>query len=144
MPEGVTFADKDGTRRNAVRVQWWKQNPTEFGDVVLPIGLDIGDASRLPVPADIPVYADNQPPCFIGHYWLDGEPAPLTGNVACLDYTVAQLGKLVAYRWDGERVLEQSKFTYSGKLDCYWNRGDQPGGSRLRRRQCDWILPSIK
>jgi hypothetical protein len=31
------------------------------------------------------------------------DPVPLAPNIACLDYSVAQLGgKLVAYRWDGE------------------------------------------
>ena len=48
----------------------------------------------------------------MGHYWLDGEPELLAPNIACLDYSVAAKtgGKLVAYRWDGERELSASKF----------------------------------
>ena len=113
LPEGISFKDKDKTLRTAVRIQWWKQNASNLGEVVLPVDLDIGDASRLPVPGNISIYEDNKPPCFIGHYWLDGEPTPLADNVACLDYSVAKEGKLVAYRWDGETKLGAEKFTHA-------------------------------
>jgi hypothetical protein len=113
LPKGVSFHDQDENHRTAVRIQWWKQNATKLGEIVLPVGFDIGDASRQPVPVNIPIYAGNQPPCFIGHYWLDGEPAPLADNVACLDYSVAKEGKLVAYRWDGEMKLDAEKFTHA-------------------------------
>ena len=38
---------------------------------------------------------------------LNGPPALLAPNVACLDYSVAAKkgGKLVAHRWDGEQRL---------------------------------------
>jgi hypothetical protein len=53
-------------------------------------------------------YAATEPPVFVGHYWLPpGRPEPLASNVACVDYSVAKDGgKLVAYRWDGEDVLD--------------------------------------
>jgi hypothetical protein len=113
LPEGVSFHDKDGNPRTAVRVQWWKQYASQLGDVVLPVGLDIGAAEKLPIPSNIPIYPASEPPCFIGHYWLNGEPAPLAKNVACLDYSVAKQGKLVAYRWDGEQVLNKRNFAYA-------------------------------
>ena len=112
LPEGTSFHDPGGTQRTAARLQWWKPDASKLGEVVLPNSLNIGAASSLPLPKDIPVYGKDEPPCFIGHYWLNGEPAPLAENVACLDYSVAKQGKLVAYRWDGEQVLEQSKFSY--------------------------------
>ena len=115
LPAGISFHDKDGNPRTAVRVQWWKQNASKLAEVVLPIGLDIGDAAEVLIPLNVPRYSTSQPPCFIGHYWLKGEPSPLASNVACLDYSVAKQGKLVAYRWDGEQTLGQSKFTYAAK-----------------------------
>ena len=59
-------------------------------------------------------YSHDAPPVFVGHYWLDTEPYLLAPNVACLDYSVAAKsgGKLVAYRWDGERRLDNEKFVY--------------------------------
>ena len=113
LPRGISFLDKDGNRRDSVRMQWWKKNPVNIGDLALPIGVDIGEAAMLPPPQDIPVYDKNAKPCFIGHYWLKGDPAPLSDNVACLDYSVAKLGKLVAYQWSGEAVLTQDNFTYA-------------------------------
>ena len=58
-------------------------------------------------------YDHREPPVFLGHYWLSGEPERLETNVACLDYSVAKPGgKLVAYRWDGEKVLRPASFVW--------------------------------
>jgi hypothetical protein len=35
---------------------------------------------------------------------------PLLPNLACLDYSAANGGPMVAYRWDGEAVLDPQKF----------------------------------
>ncbi len=112
LSPGITFKDKDGHEQSAVRVQWWKQNAERLGDVALPADLDIGHAAELPVPDFVPTYAADQAPCFVGHYWLGGEPEPLASNVACLDYSVAKEGKLVAYRWSGEASLRKDNFTH--------------------------------
>ena len=115
LPANISFMDKDGNCRNAVRVQWWKQNPTSLGDIALPVGVDIGSASSLPPPDEMPKYDLTAKPCFIGHYWLNGDPSPLSDNVACLDYSVAKQGRLVAYRWCGESSLTSDNFTFSGE-----------------------------
>lgn len=112
LPEGITFKDKDGHERDAVRVQWWNRQSTKLGEAAFPRNIALGDAANLPLPDFVPRYEEDAPPCFIGHYWLSGIPEPLAANVACLDYSVAKNGKLVAYRWDGEQVLERGKFTY--------------------------------
>ncbi len=112
LPKGVTFKDKDGQVRSAVRVQWWKQGAKTLGEIAMPEALDIGDAAMAPVTGGIPRYPVDQPVCFIGHYWLEGEPEPLAPNVACLDYSVAKEGKLVAYRWSGEHILCKEHFTH--------------------------------
>jgi hypothetical protein len=68
----------------------------------------------LPIPSSVcPGYRDSQP-LFIGHYWLDGEPAPLTPKVACLDYSGAEPGVLCAYRWQGETQLRVEQFCWVG------------------------------
>ena len=112
LPEGVSFLDKDDNPRTAVRVQWWNSSAEALGEIALPLGIDIGAAAKLQVPRGIPHYPKADKPCFIGHYWLNGVPAPLTDNVACLDYSVAGGGKLVAYRFDGEQVLSKDKFVF--------------------------------
>ncbi len=112
LPDGIQFLDKDGHPRTAVRVQWWNDQANKLGQVALPFGVDIGAAADLEIPDDIPRYHPDQPPCFVGHYWLRGDPAPLADNVACLDYSIAKNGKLVAYRWNGEQQLTADHFTH--------------------------------
>jgi hypothetical protein len=56
-------------------------------------------------------YSRDNVPVFLGHYWMEGDPSPLATNIACVDFSVAKPGgKLVAYRWDGEKVLSSDKF----------------------------------
>ena len=113
LGKDITFKDKDNHERNKVRVQWWKKDAHTLGEIALPVNVNIRDAATLPIPENVPYYNDSQPPCFVGHYWLQGEPTPLSSNVACLDYSVAKEdGKLVAYRWNGEQILLQENFTY--------------------------------
>jgi hypothetical protein len=39
------------------------------------------------------------------HYWMNGVPEIINDKNACLDWSVANSGKLAAYRWDGEKNL---------------------------------------
>ena len=42
-----------------------------------------------------------------GHYWRSGTPnVDVGGTSACLDWSVAKGGPLVAYRWSGESILD--------------------------------------
>lgn len=112
LPIGVNFTDKDGNVREWIRVQWWNSEATALGDIALPFGIELGDSANLPMPQGIPKYDASDKPCFIGHYWLSGDPEPLAANIACLDYSVAKNGKLVAYRWSGESRLTRSNFAF--------------------------------
>jgi hypothetical protein len=115
LPSGVSFLDTDGIERTNVRIRWWMNNATHLGE--LAFGLHDENVKKLPVGQnDLMGYSGDAEPVFIGHYWLEGEPKLLTPNAACLDYSVAKKnGKLVAYRWDGEKILSEDKFVfYSG------------------------------
>ena len=49
---------------------------------------------------------------------MEGEPAPLAPNIACLDYSVAKPGgRLVAYRWDGDKTLEPGKYMWVKRIE---------------------------
>ena len=116
LPEGQHFLDKDGHERHEVRIKWWKESGTfqslamgpETGIPDDPIGLE-----------HLITYAHDAAPVFLGHYWLKGEPELLAPNVACLDYSVAiPNGQLVAYRWDGEQVLDMRHFVTRKRLEA--------------------------
>ena len=58
-------------------------------------------------------YDKTQPPVFLGHYWMNGDPVILAPNIACVDWSVAKPhGKLVAYSWMGENVLNNEHFQF--------------------------------
>lgn len=112
LPENCYFCDKDGHLRRNIRIRWWLN----------PEGLTVRDFSVTPsnklpeVPVDAKLLADtgyyreDEKPVFFGHYWLKGEPRLFRDNVCCLDYSVARDGKLVAYRYEGEKRLSEKRF----------------------------------
>jgi hypothetical protein len=51
-------------------------------------------------------------PVLFGHYWFTGKPEVISPQFACLDYSVAKDGPLVAYRWDGETGLSSDKLVW--------------------------------
>lgn len=65
------------------------------------------------IPEDTFTYNVNEPLTFVGHYWMNDEPGPLTDNVACLYYSVAKGGNLCACRYSGESRLDKSKFVWA-------------------------------
>ncbi len=118
LPEGAVFHDKDGNPRRHIRVKWWQRNAS-FRDAFLGPENAVTHIPEDPIHGDhLLVYGHDEPPVFIGHYWLEGEPTPLAPNIACLDYSVAKPGgKLTAYRWDGEAKLVGNKFFTVDRLE---------------------------
>ena len=117
LPDGYRFADKHGVSRSEMRTKWWLSgNGRTFRELVFPASDDI---PAIPVPADLASaltpYPGDAPPAFVGHYWLppNHPMTPLAANVACLDYSVAKGGPLVAYRWDGAGPLVDIGFVSS-------------------------------
>ncbi len=109
LPDGYSFEDKEGHIRHEIRTRWWNPDLTTYRAAYIgPKGVSMPDVpfdarDRLPEP---------DRPTFIGHYWFDpSEPiAPASSRVACVDYSVARGGPLVAYRFDGEQELSRDKF----------------------------------
>lgn len=106
LPDGIVMVDKDGAKRTRVRVQWWLDQlngrpiheiarAPESGLAQIPIGT-IAEGIDFTLNTDKPV--------FIGHYWLNGKPKPLSPQVVCTDYSAAiDSGYLTAYRFDSQQ-----------------------------------------
>ncbi len=114
LPNGHSFTDKDGTHRKDIRIKWW-QDPAKSNYREISIepleGLD-QTAIDSSVLNNNDFYKPDNIPVFFGHYWLKGNPMLYRGNICCLDYSVAKEGLLAAYRFDGESILDESKFVY--------------------------------
>ncbi len=111
---GITFHDKDGTERKEARIKWWLSGTDYtfdeyiFGEIEELKGKHIPEGTF----KDTSGYPGNDVPVFFGHYWLKGEPELQNANVVCLDYSIAKGGKLVAYRWNGEKELKKEALVY--------------------------------
>lgn len=113
LPDGITFKDKYGQVRSEARIRWWLDAPASLDAMVVgPPELNQATAGHAADVDQLVGYDRVLPPVFFGHYWLTGEPVLQQSNVACLDYSVARGGKLVAYRWDGEQTLDGAKLIW--------------------------------
>jgi hypothetical protein len=113
------FLDQGGKERSAARLKWWVDEPASL-DELLEVGESQPDGSPYP-PMNSAIIGTFEhefryqgvKPVFFGHYWRSGKP---TKNVdwgihaACLDFSVANSGPLVAYRWSGESTLSVANF----------------------------------
>lgn len=109
LPEGHFFHDKDKNRRHEARIRWWLAEGSLRDAALVP--QDVArELPELCLTAHLKRYNGISRPTFVGHYWLRGQPEPLSRQVACLDYSVARQGQLVAYRFDGEPVLRSDRF----------------------------------
>jgi hypothetical protein len=113
LPDGGHHTDKDGTQRSRVRLAWWMPPSTFWSAATRPPNIITGPYGDTRVPAETGLgYSLESPPVLFGHYWFSEHPEPLAPNIACLDYSVANGGKLCAYRWSGESVLSDQNFVY--------------------------------
>ena len=115
LPGGTSFTDKDGFERHEIRIKWWRNKAATYADLAHPPYVVKGnpDLKNELLPQGLEFgYSKEEIPVLFGHYWFKGIPTLEAINVACLDYSVPRAnGKLVAYRWSGEKVLSAKNFT---------------------------------
>jgi hypothetical protein len=113
LPEGREIVDKAGHRHKNVRVANWRDMAKEFHEVALiPKGQE--DLLKgMEWPADLVIAKIEGSPIFVGHHWFSGHPVIESPKLACLDWSAAAGGPLVAYRWDGEQELSNKKLIWA-------------------------------
>ncbi|WLQ15223.1 metallophosphoesterase [Hahella aquimaris] len=129
LPDGMSIHSSDGFVRTAFRTKFWKAEPETYGDIVFqPDALPDEVAERRLSERErrmLLFYGLEEPPLFVGHYWLQGAPRPIRPNIACLDYSAVKYGKLVAYRLEaGDRKLTADNFVW---VDVMRDAGDAAG-----------------
>ncbi len=116
LPDGHSFRDHGGVERHEVRTKWWLPDAEMYRYVAI---LPMAHMNTLPdirLPETYSPEAITGAPVFVGHYWLSGRPVVQTQKVACLDYSAAKNGPLVAYRWSGEESLVNDNFVLSEQI----------------------------
>lgn len=105
LPPGATITDKEGQSHGEARLAVWRHWAERLRDIAI---VPKGDEHRVPdivIPAELRLPPVGGAPILFGHHWFDGPVKLETPKVACLDWSAARGGPLVAYRWDGETDL---------------------------------------
>lgn len=110
LPKGLTFTDHAGHVRKDVRTKWWLEGAQFLHEIAITEGIESPELNGHPIPASFQPEPVTGAPIFVGHYWMQGKPQILSPKVACLDYSAASTGPLVAYRWHGETELHNAGF----------------------------------
>lgn len=111
LPQGSFFVDNNGLRRTKTRVKWWSSGERYCDRDIIPSDV-IKNLTNEPLTEELSQLMHVRKPTFIGHYWLTGIPFIEHKHIACLDYSVAKSGKLVAYRHDAGENLNNNKFVW--------------------------------
>jgi len=113
LPEGASFSDNEGQKRNRARVNWWKLHKGQ--EHAFAVGQEViedHDMAAKYAKALEYMYHKDHPVIFFGHYWQREEENEHKhqANSACLDWSVAKGGRLRAYRWNSCGLREQDWF----------------------------------
>src|SRR5690606_18060423 len=85
LPRGMSILSSDGYERTNFRTKFWADNPRTYGELLFqpdPLPEAIAEAPISPQDrAEMAFYDVNQPPLFVGHYWLKGKPRPIATNL---------------------------------------------------------------
>lgn len=111
LPNGLVMIDKEGTARSRVRVSWWldELNKQTIHQIAR---APRSGLAQIPIDAlaeNIDFTLKTDKPVFVGHYWMTGEPEPLSDQVVCTDYSAAvDSGYLTCYQLDTDKPLPLS------------------------------------
>ncbi len=121
LPDNQSMTSIDGYTRRTFRVKFWVDDAERYGDIEFQpdrLNPSLADQKVSVKEKDyLPFYGPEQRPLFVGHYWLEGTPAPLLKNIACLDYSAVKNGKLVAYRMNTETHLLAGNFVWVNAIN---------------------------
>ncbi len=119
LPKDILIFDAEGRPHRSFRMKWWD---TPEGKTFKDISLE----SRFELPTyTIPKeiiqqrkpYPEKDPIVFFGHYCLKQCCGIFADNLCCVDSCVTRSGKLLAYRWNGEKKLNKDNFILSDKME---------------------------
>ncbi len=117
LPEGGYIEDKEGHKHYEVRIARWRDWATRLHEVALVPHDQRQRVPDLALEGLVELSGPTGSPIFIGHHWFKGQPLIESPKLACLDWSAATDGPLVAYRWDGETELRNEKLVWFGGND---------------------------
>ena len=114
LPPGSWIVDKEGHKHPDARLAVWRHWADRLREIaVVPLGCE-DTVPDIAIPEEHRLGEVSGPPILFGHHWFNGPVRLETPKVACLDWSAAKDGPLVAYRWDGEAELRNEKMVAVG------------------------------
>lgn len=113
LPSGRFIQDKAGHQHKEIRIANWRDWASELHEVALVAPGQEDQLQGMEWPASLVISAIEGAPIFVGHHWFSGHPKIESPKLACLDWSAARDGPLVAYRWDGEGELSNDKLAWA-------------------------------
>lgn len=110
MPGDLRIVNNKGVSPRSFRIKWWDvPGSVSFRELSFESKFTLPNYTVPPeiIPETYP-YPEDAPILFFGHYCRGRGPHIIKPNVCCVDSCVTGTGKLLAYRWDGEKVLNMS------------------------------------
>lgn len=114
LPKDQHIVDKMGHKHGEVRIADWRHHAKRLREVAL---VPRGQEHFVPdiaLPGGLELNRIDGAPVFIGHHWFSGQPEIESPKLACLDWSAAKDGPLVAYRWAGEAELSNDNLVWVG------------------------------
>lgn len=110
LPKDLLLFDSKGDSHSYFRRKWWKSGKeATFKSLSYDSRFDVPNYQ---IPVEIADYRDSYPEdapiVFFGHYCIRKSKNIIKPNLCCVDGCVRKTGKLVAYRWNGEKKLEKT------------------------------------
>jgi len=110
MPGDLKIINNKGISPQSFRMRWWEEPVGKtFEEMSFDSKFELPDY-EIPhqvAPQNNP-YPENAPIVFFGHYCRQAGPFIIKPNLCCVDSCVAGTRILTAYRWSGEKVLDEN------------------------------------
>ncbi len=107
MPGDLKVINNKGVSPRSFRIRWWEEpSDKTFEAISFESKFKLPEYTIPPeiAPATLP-YPEDAPILFFGHYCRANGPHIIKPNLCCVDSCVAGSKSLLAYRWNGEKVL---------------------------------------
>jgi hypothetical protein len=114
LPEGSTIVSKEGQHHPEARIAVWRHWTDRLREVALVPQGSLESVPDIAIPEELRMPPVEGAPIMFGHHWFSGPVRLETPKVACLDWSAAKDGPLVAYRWDGEAQLKHDRLIAVG------------------------------
>ncbi len=111
LPPDIRIYDNRRRIHRFYRIRWWEEAAgLTFQQFSFESKFRLPEYSIPPeIMPEITPYPEEAPPVFFGHYCRGNGSLLIRNNLCCVDGCVMGKGRLVAYRWDGEKILNTDK-----------------------------------